>query len=378
MATVYLHIGLPKTGTTAIQYFLAHNREVLQKHNACFPDFGLRRTRVNPFRNAYFIINTFEKSIGDRDLSRPEEQYQAILDQIGELGKQYGRVILSDESLWRFGDGFPDFWRKLRDDLKKRALDLRVIVYLRRQDNFVLSFYRQKVKGIRTGLSFYDYLEEIKKNYRMDYLSYMDMLSDCIGKENLIIRVYEKEQFQGEEHSLLSDFLSIFDLSLKDGFEAEHQEYNLTLYGPRFELQRILNTLPVSPFKSKALKRSFHSMQSNNPYTEPPEKDTFFRPGEQSAYLDSFSESNSRLAKEYLNREDGCLFYNNEDLELPEYKADTDSLLRDTILFYGGAIEVLEEEIKELRKELQDVRENVLLYRLKRKFRQIFRKEHKL
>lgn len=375
MATVYLHIGLPKTGTTAIQFFLDNNREILQKHNVCFPDFGLRYPRVNPFRNAHFMIDAFEKHVGSRDLTQPDDGYQSILDRIGELAKQYDKIILSDESLWRFGDSFPDFWRKLRNDLQKRNLGLRVVVYLRRQDNFVLSFYRQRVKKFRTGLSFYDYLEEIKKNYRMDYLSYMDMLSDCIGKENLIIRVYEKEQFQGEEHSLLSDFLSIFDLSLKDGFEAEHQEYNLSLYGPRFELQRILNTLPVSPYRSKVLQSSFRSMQNNNPYAEQPKKDTFFRSGEQSAYLESFAESNSRLAKDYLNREDGCLFYNQEDLELPEYKADTDSLLHDTILFYGRAIELLEEEIRELRKELQDVSENVFLYRLKRKLRQIFKKE---
>ena len=29
MTTVYLHIGMPKTGTTALQTFLTENREVM-------------------------------------------------------------------------------------------------------------------------------------------------------------------------------------------------------------------------------------------------------------------------------------------------------------------------------------------------------------
>lgn len=390
MATVYLHIGLPKTGTTAIQNFLGNNREILQSHDLCFPDFGLRYPRVNSFRNAYFVIDTFEEYIGHRDLSRPEDGYLAILDQIAELGKQYNRIILTDESLWRFGDSFPEFWKKLDADLEKRKLGLRIIVYLRRQDNFVLSFYRQKVKAVWTGLPFYEYLDEFKKDYRMDYRSYLDMLSDCIGREKLIVRVYEKEQFQGEEHSLLSDFLSIFGLSLKDGFNAEHQEYNPTLYGPRFELQRVLNTLPVSPFTSRALRKSFRSMQDNNPYANPPEKDSFFKTGEQSAFLDRFAESNSSIARDYLGREDGTLFYSKEDIDLPEYKADTDALLHDVILFYGRSVQLLEEELKnarreiktlrkelrkELHKEIRDVREDILFYRLKRKLRHLFGKE---
>ncbi len=379
MATIYLHIGLPKTGTTAIQKFLGSNRKTLENHGICFPDLGRRYSRVNQFRNGHFLIESFEDtSIDRKDLNRAGADYLSRLDQIAEIGKRFEKIILTDESLWRLGDRFPEFWKKLFDDLKQRSLELRVIVYLRRQDNFALSFYRQKVKGIRTGLLFKDYLKQFRSNYSMDYLSYLDMLSECIGKDHIIVRVYEKEQYQGEEHNLLSDFLDIFGLSLKDGFEVAQQKYNLTLYGPRFELQRILNTLPVSPYKSALLKESFQSMQKNNPYPEELQVTSFFKPGEQTAYLESFSDSNRRLAQKYLGREDGELFYNKEDIELSEYEVDTDALLQDTILLYGRAIQLMEDEIhslrKELRGEIREVRENVILYRLKRKLRHLFGK----
>ena len=380
MATIYLHIGLPKTGTTAIQEFLGNNTEALEKHGICFPDFGLRYSRVNPFRNGHFLIESFEDSpAGRKDLSRAGAEYDSLLDRITEIGNHFEKIILTDESLWRLGNQFPEFWEKLSGDLARRSQQLRVIVYLRRQDNLVLSFYRQKVKGIRTGLPFKDYLNRFRSNYSMDYLSYLDMLSECIGKENIIVRIYEKEQYQGEEHSLFSDFLNIFGLSLKDGFKTAKQISNPTLYGPRFELQRILNTLPVSPYKSDLLKESFQSLQTNHPYSEEPELTSFFKPGEQTAYLESFSDSNRRLAQKYLGREDGELFYNKENIELPEYEVDTEALLYDTILFYGRTIELLEDEIRhlrgELRREIREVRENVVLYRLKRKLRHLLKKE---
>ena len=44
MPTLYLHIGTPKTGTTALQNFLPANEEVLEQHGICYPDFGFRYT----------------------------------------------------------------------------------------------------------------------------------------------------------------------------------------------------------------------------------------------------------------------------------------------------------------------------------------------
>ena len=36
--TVYLHIGAPKTGTSAIQVALARNRAILAQHNVIYPE----------------------------------------------------------------------------------------------------------------------------------------------------------------------------------------------------------------------------------------------------------------------------------------------------------------------------------------------------
>ncbi len=372
MAIVYLHIGMPKTGTTAIQNFMWNNREILEKHGICYPDLKFHYLHIPYARNAHFLISRRTVTDGAiRQLPDPAE-YVSVLDLLAGYGKHFARIFLTDESVWRHWANDPALWEKLRDDLKQRGLDLRIITYLRRQDQFILSIYRQKVKSSYTSDSFYDYLDTLKEMYPVDFLAYMNMLSECVGKENLIIRVYEKGQYRGPEQNLFSDFLDIFGLSMQNGFVAEQSEYNLSLTDSLFELRRILNLLPKSIRKDPIFSQNIKTMLANNsPYADEP-KTSFFRPGEQAAYLESFAESNDRLAREYLGRADGKLFYDESDTTLPEYQSSTDILLRETILFYANVVQKMEEQNQRRDRELAELRESVFLYRLKRKIKRLF------
>ena len=57
MPTLYLHIGTPKTGTTALQNFLPANEEVLEQHGICYPDFGFRYTGLGVHRNGHIKMS---------------------------------------------------------------------------------------------------------------------------------------------------------------------------------------------------------------------------------------------------------------------------------------------------------------------------------
>ncbi len=389
MATVYLHIGLPKTGTTAIQSFLAKNKKALRKHSACFPDFGYRYLRrdhyvhIDSVRNAHFLVKAWESLVTDT----PNKTYLSVLDQLEELGKQYDKIILSDESLWLFGDLCPDAWTVLKSDLEKRGLKLCAIAYLRRQDNFALSYYRQMIKSAGTGLSFYDYMDNVfKDKYQLDYFSHLEFLSGILGRENVFFRVYEKGQFQGDEHNIYSDFLDILGIPLKDGFVLEKEMYNASLDDSLLELKRILNQLPKPDCYNYLLSGHIRAMLNDRDPEKLHEKTSLFHPGDQSAYLESFAESNSRFAREYLGREDGTLFYDDTDMELPECHVSTEDLLYDVILYYAKIVQTLEKQQKQMEKQLEtqmktqyrslraefvDVRECVFLYRLRRKYRHL-------
>ena len=374
MAIVYLHIGMPKTGTTAIQNFLWQNKEILEKHGICYPDFPVHYPSIPYPRNAHFLISEYGEANENgivRQLPDPVE-YESILDRLGECGKRFGRIFLTDESIWRHWADSPNLWKKLKGDLGKRDLSLRIIVYLRRQDNFILSIYRQKVKAAFTSKSFYDYMPILKAKYPVDFFAYMNMLSACIGKENLIIRVYEKEQFKGAEQNLFSDFLDIFGLSMQNGFVAEQSKYNLSLTDSLFELRRTLNLLPKSLRRDPLFSQNIETILANKSPSADEAKTSFFRPGEQAAYLEGFAESNRLLAKEYLGRTDEKLFCNDSGTALPECQVDTEALLRETILFFARVILSMEEQNHRRDEELSELRKNALLYRLKEKIRRQF------
>lgn len=381
MATVYLHIGLHKTGTTALQYFLWQNNEVLNQHGICFPDFGLRYPNANFRRNGHFLIAPGQ---GDpKEKLWPGRDFDSTLDKVSELSETYGRIILSDEAIWqRSGFQGDRFWPTVKESFDKRGLQVKIIVYLRRQDLWVQSFWKQKVK-VGSSRSFENFTKRISNTdyYPLDFAAYLDRLSGIFGKESLIVRVYEKGQYAGPEHNLHSDFLDIFGLTLKDGFTIAKEVCNTSLDGSSIELRRILNGIPVPNEKDHILSDCFTEILKADRFTHPQSSYTLFADGAQRAFLESYAASNARVAREYLGREDGVLFYD-ELKELPEGSSDDRGLLRDTILLSGQAICMLEKEnrrlrreVKRLRKDLEELREDVIWYRLKRKKQHLLGKD---
>ena len=396
MTTVYLHIGLPKTGTTAIQNFLTANDAVLKSHGICFPDLGLRYAGIGWRRNAHFLIRAYKNEDGTKDRNRPCAEYDSTLDKIAQLDSNYEKIILTDEAIWRASQSRPDFWARIREDFSKRNMELRIIVYLRRQDEFVQSLYRQKVKSSSTCLPFADYLEVLQEiNYPLDFLSYLNTLSDVFGKENLIVRIYGDNQYRGKEHTLISDFLDIFGLSIADGFKNKKSVYNPSLDGTYLELRRILNALPVSPIKCGILRKSIGEILRSNPYVTKTDKNTLFQEGKQAEFLEQFAQSNSQAAQEYHsatpaeNTSDSHTttaqdsrdssrvaagLFSDKIENLPVHEVAAEDLLRDVILVYGNAIQQLEQQNKKLEAKIRELEKDALWFRLKRKLRYILKK----
>ncbi|MBR1630056.1 MAG: hypothetical protein IJ679_12465 [Lachnospiraceae bacterium] len=149
MAEAYLHIGMPKTGTTAIQCFLRDNREELKKQGFCYPDFGYAYPKVGAHRNGYFVSrvdNLYEKE--------REGSYRKL----DKLAKSCEKIILSDEAIWRKQRKL-DFWKTIRERFESLGLTLQIIVYLRRQDEMIESFWNHRVKGKGETVSFAEYDE---------------------------------------------------------------------------------------------------------------------------------------------------------------------------------------------------------------------------
>ena len=88
MKTLYLHIGTPKTATTAIQVFCAGNQQVLNSYGYIYPDFGIRYAHVGRHRNAHFLVGNVRRRIKEREFEKEDQVIDECFSKIYELFQQ--------------------------------------------------------------------------------------------------------------------------------------------------------------------------------------------------------------------------------------------------------------------------------------------------
>ena len=241
MKTLYLHIGTPKTGTSALQHFFANNRKLLEGKGVYYPDLGFRFPDIGKHRNAHFL--SYKKYIEKKQ--RDYETEKAIRDEgiqkLDEAFKSHDTILLSDEHIWNEKEMIGQTLPALKSHFAEQEVQIKVIVYLRRQDQVIQSFWAQKIKE-SSAISFEKYMEKEKyRFFRLDYAARIQEFADVLGKENVIVRCYEKQQYQGEQKTIMSDFLQILGLEITDEYKNSDKVYNISLEGAYLEVKKQIN-----------------------------------------------------------------------------------------------------------------------------------------
>lgn len=128
----YLHIGTHKTGTTSVQSFLYQNRNVLKEKSIFYPAIIENETDAGH----HSIAATIAKN-NNYDSLKKEPQIENLLQQI--KSSNYETTILSSEI---FSTISPSLVKKVFAEF-----DCKVICFLRRQDEFIESMYRELIKN---------------------------------------------------------------------------------------------------------------------------------------------------------------------------------------------------------------------------------------
>lgn len=350
MATVYLGIGFPKTGSTAVQTFLRENQQLLEKKGYCFPDFTGVIGDGNRYRdrNGHFLAyNAGSLKLRDEAAIRGR-----ALRELGRLAGKFPNIILSDELLCKSSVRRENFWTNVLEDFHKLGCELKVIVYLRRQDLFIESLWNERVKSKHFETqSFTEYLEDGKVfEWPLDYYEFLKKTEKYINRENLIVRVYEKKQFEKEGHSIFSDFLQCTGLELTDEYTKETVKKNLGLRGNFIEIKRIINSLPqyreLEDFMKGPVIAASASAQQDSLHAAV----TMFSREQQEQLLQKYEESNRKTAEIYLDRPDGKLFYDSVE-GVPVWEADSENMYGDIIRVMGEALCQQQEEIRRLKSD---------------------------
>lgn len=181
-----LHIGLPKTGSTAIQSFLRLN-------NAALESKGIKLMRGSGLWKPIPGI--------EEDRTTSEREWREVR---GHLKKM--NLLYSNESLAYIFLNEPGWLDEIQQYIGNAKLEL--IIYLRRQDLHAESLYREILKQheIETPFS----VDHLKRRFKADIYDYHAMLTtfaEHVAKENILVRVYDWPKFVGGD--VISDFLSV-------------------------------------------------------------------------------------------------------------------------------------------------------------------------
>ena len=362
MKTLYLHIGTPKTATTAIQSFCYDNRDVLEQHGYYYPMFDYQFENVQKYRNGHFLVcRVFDES----HTRLPEKQEALTMQILGELlamFEQHDTIILSDEGIWNRGF-FEDThcWRKIQKALVDKGILVKVIVYFRRQDDFLFSWWNQQIKEGMHPSSVMDWNEITEKlpYIKLDYYGYLEQIAQYVGKDNVLVRLFDRKEFVGG--TIQEDFLDAIGLSLTEDFKINDGLSNLSLTKNDIEIKRALNTLSGLDKKENALFRKVLSQLSEESIDD--RSVSMFSAEEDAAFMQQFEEGNDKIAKEYMHRDEPMFQPAKSSQE--KWTANNEQMVEDVVRFFGTITLQLMRENEELKAELKTQKQHINNIRFK-------------
>jgi len=178
VARLILHIGLEKTGTKALQTFLAKNRTALRLMGVRYPRCETADGQKLPYH----------RDLGEALLANSAGgETQAVIDAYAEKAAAASLTILSSELLSAPRADIPARLAPLA-----ARFDVTVIVYLRRQDEWALSAYREAVLNPATAEArpINDWLSDPDTRARLDYDWILRHWEQAFGADALRVRLY--------------------------------------------------------------------------------------------------------------------------------------------------------------------------------------------
>lgn len=301
-----LHIGTQKTGSSAIQVFLTQNQKSLLKAGLEYLDprankFGL----FNMNHSGLVLALTGFWRGGAPQLSR-EEAWLMLREKVE---RSRHRVIISSE-----GFSTPEVFQHMgfiKDSLS--GFGVKVVIYLRRQDIFAQSLYKEQIKD-REHRSFALAYEEAGYKNFLDYKEIVDQWGKAFGKHNIQVRPYERGQLKNGD--IVADFMQTIGAKMSNKMLRADKPVNKTMNSHVLQISRELNAIGVNGPRVNEFKWWLNSIFDNDSRGVFVDHD-LIGPSRRLEILEAFSDGNRYIAQEYLNRPDGVLFFD----ELPHSTA---------------------------------------------------------
>lgn len=293
-----LHIGTHKTGTTALQQFFTTNAQSLRSFGLHYPlDMPEGVKYANGHHYIAWLLAENWKRLSDGGY--PDDYcgsfQERLLSAAGELTlllSSEAFSLLSDEQVAKLGRVLLGF-------------DVKVVLYVRRQDEYLQALYQTKVIHDDHHLA----IDAIRKEFPLDYYSLARRWARVFGHANVVVRVYESGQLvKGNVVDDFRDLCRSFGYELpsntpldrvNQGFPSYYVELAKMWAGDKSEEKEIWDAVQRLAWRL---------------YPQGAGKYWFLRPSQCEGVLADYASANSALAAEFLRRTDGVLF---RDLSVP-------------------------------------------------------------
>ncbi|TYL51604.1 hypothetical protein FXB39_07360 [Nocardioides sp. BGMRC 2183] len=231
------HIGSGKTGTSSVQHFMRDNRSRLADRGILYPR--------SPGKGRHVRVGLYVKSdpdlLGSFEWPRQEaanptvfrrQVRRRLLREIRAAAPD--RVIISDEGL--FGASGAALGR-FRDLAGLFARSIHLVVYLRRQDDHLVSRYQQAVKTgeVRRLVTWAQ--QDFSGYY--DYFGRLEEWQREIEPASFVVRAFEADRFVGG--SLFDDYLDAVGAGIDAAALSPVTSRNPSLDAEQVEFLRLLN-----------------------------------------------------------------------------------------------------------------------------------------
>lgn len=287
-----LHIGAPKTGSTAIQRFLSDNRAGLTKHGILYPDVSLRGFGHHDL--AFLLHGRYPEWATPQ--SRPLSALRLDLGEQIKSNPNASAILLSSENFYLYPE--PGALKKLLMDAGLQPTDdVTIVCYARRQDEAHLSWYNQTVKAQGSVATFAQTVENTRALWA--YAEQLQSWRSVFGDKAIIVRDYTP--FNQPEYDIRIDFLDVLGLP-HDVFPLPTSRINERINRDILDFQRWINRLPLSAQKKRRFHKQLIDLTKASASKAVFDDTPFMSSAQRRSLVESYATDNARLAKTYLGK----------------------------------------------------------------------------
>lgn len=245
---IFIHIGSYKTGTTSIQSHLQRSRDKLEASGWLYPLSGSQNGHAH-----HQIPFALQKSGGGDSVDASRSLVSEIIEEA--KSKKAENIVISSEVFFSLQNSHIQSFSKL---FEGQGHDVRIVCYLRRQDQFLHSFYMQCIKHSQMRVSDepaeYKGFNEVVSIARYDQI--ISWWAEAFGKDAMMIETYDSKC---QKNGVVNEFMQKIECDAAPSNNNEAR-INTTIRTELIEYLRVANSIGISPDQHELLLKNLNSL----------------------------------------------------------------------------------------------------------------------